>query len=368
MNKVTLTAAALLCIAAATPANAYGYRICGDVNLKLSSNQLTLHSSDVSFPAGYWQNGLNNAISQYNKNPSNFFYSRVSDTNGLGLGNGESEVWGSTDTTILQGAPAIAYSYWSCYWLFGYHGNMTEGDVVFDYRAPFQWTATSQKSALFSYSGTGRLLQGTAIHELGHAAGLLHENRTYNVMGTDFTHLATNGVTSNGYVGEDAGNGDVFLYGVWTGGPEDLGVAHWRYSGASGHYSTHARTRIFNPSTGVELAKSTVSGEPRYNVTRGGLVSTEFTYENMGRDNLTGINVRWYISTNDTISTADRQIGSGTFNLSRDWVSTTRTTLRIPADLAAGANYWIGVIINPAGAIAESDRSNNATYIGIHTN
>lgn len=372
MRAFQIIVAVGLTVLTASPAFAYRYRICSalgsSANLKLPSNNWTVRSSDVSFPAGYWQDGLNNAISQYNKNPSNFYYTRVSDTNGLGLGNGESEVWGSTDNSILQGAPAIAYSYWDCYWLFGLVANMKEGDVIFDYRSPFQWTATTSKTALFSYSGTGRLLQGTAIHEFGHAAGLLHENRTYNVMGTDFTHLATNGSVSNGYIGEDTGNGDVFLYGLWTSGPQDLGVAHWRYLGVNGEYSTHARTRIFNPSTGAELSFSTIAGEPRYNVIRGGSVSAEFTFENMGRDTQTNVPVNFYISGNDTITTGDRLIGSMTVTLSRDWVSTFRRTLRIPANLVAGRGYWLGAIINPSATVPESDRSNNATYIGILTN
>jgi hypothetical protein len=368
MNMFKLAAAGVLLMAAAAPAHAYGYRTCGDINLVLPSNSLTLHSSDVSFPAGYWQDGLNDGINEFNKNPSNFYYTRVSDSNGLGLGNGESEVWGSTDPSILQGAPAIAYSYWDCYWFFGYHGNMTEGDVIFDYNAPFQWTATTQKWALFSYSGSGRLLQGTEIHELGHAAGLLHENRTYNVMGTDFTHLHTNGTVSRGYVGEDAGMGDVFLYGLWASGPQDLGVAHWRYTGANGQYSTHGRTRVFDYVSGAELPGSIVAGEPRYNVSLGRWVKAEFTYENLGRSDQSSINVRWYLSLDDTITTSDQLLASSTFSLTRDWASTIQRALRIPKTLLRNHDYWIGVVVNANGAIAESDRANNATYIGIHTN
>lgn len=375
MRALKLLAGALLALIVATPAHAYNYRVCntpfGSAPLNLPSNSWQLKSSDVSFPAGIWQDGLNNAISQFNKNPSNFFYTRVSDTNGLNLNNGESEVWGSSDQNILQGAPAIAYSWWNCFWFFGVVADMKEGDVIFDYTNtatnPFEWTPTRQKNLLFSYSGSGRLLQGTAIHEFGHAAGLLHVNTEYNVMGTDFTHLSTNGITANGYIGEDTGDGLAFLYGLWAAAPQDLGVVHWYYTGASGEYSTHGRTRIFNPTTGLEVGKVISAGEPRYTVKPGKVVSAEFTFENNGRSTQSGIVVNYYVSTNDTISTGDRLIGSSVLTLSRDNVLTTRRTLVLPTDLLRGTNYWLGAIINPAGAIAESDLSNNATYIGMRT-
>ncbi len=244
---------------------------------------------------------------------------------------------------------------------------MTEGDVIFDYTNtaanPFEWTATRSKTALFTYTGTGRLLQGTALHELGHAAGLLHVNTTYNIMGSDFTHVHTNGSTTDAYMGEDASNGMVFLYGLWSGAGNDLAVQHWRHSGASGEYSTHARTRLFNAS-GVELPTVNVNGEIGYQVKRGQTVQAEFTYENNGKGTVTGLPVHYYVSTNDIISTTDRKLASSTFTLARDVVSTSKRSLKIPADLAF-ANYWIGAYVNPTGTIAESDTSNNSTYIPI---
>src|SRR5882724_10156470 len=225
MRVAALILGSLAAISLAAPADAFRYRTCGDKNLKLSSNNLGVYASSTSFPTGYWRDGLQNAINQFNRNPSNFYYSLYTDTNGLGLGNGQSETWGSTDQNILQGAPAIAYSYWQCYWtpFTGYVAYMTEGDVIFDYTNtaanPFEWTMTHTRTGLIRYGGSSRLLQGTATHEFGHALGLLHVNTTYNVMGSDFTHLHTNGKTTDAYVGEDAGNGTVFLYGLWNSGP-----------------------------------------------------------------------------------------------------------------------------------------------------
>lgn len=366
----------VLAAAAATPAHAYRYRTCttgtGTVPLTLPGDFDTVHYSTTSFPvSGGWIDALNNTISQYNRNPSNFFLKLAADTNGVNLNNGESETWGSTDQTILNGAPAIAYSYWDCNF---FTAKMKEGDVIFDYTNtvsnPFQWTPVRSKSALWSYTNLNgkRLLQGTAMHEFGHASGLLHESRTYNVMGTDFTHLDTSGSTVNAYVGEDTGNALVFLYGLWSAGPLELGVAHWRYTGFSGEYSTHGRTRMFN-SAGALLSKTMVAAEPRYNVTRGSTVKVEFTYENMGRATVSSIPVRFYISTDDVITTADRQIGSTTIgSLARDWVSTLKHSVAIPSNLSANTSYWLGVIVNPTSSITETYRDNNTSYIRIRTN
>ena len=94
----------------------------------------------------------------------------------------------------------------------------------------------------------------------------------------------------------------------------------------------------------------------------------EFTYENNGANTKNGIQVGYYISTNDLITTFDRKIGSASFNLSRDNVYTTTINLVIPSDLARGTNYWLGVIIDDNNAIPEAVESNNATYIPIRVN
>jgi hypothetical protein len=357
-------------VMAAAPAEAFRYRTCDGVPLRLQGNNHTLHTSTNSFPAGYWQNGLINAINQFNHNPSNFWYSRVDDTS-VGRGNGQSEVWGSTDQGALQGAPAIAYSYWQCYRNFWgtLVAHMTEGDVIFDYTNtaanPFEWTVTQTRTGLIWYGGGSRLLQATAVHEFGHATGLLHVNTIYNVMGSDFTHVHTNGKTTNAYLGEDAGNGTAFLYGNWGSGPLDVAVSHWRYSGASGEYSTHEKVRIWT-TAGVQQPIQTIVGERGYRVRRGFVYRVEFTYENNGRAYVSGVPTRWVVSTNDIISTADTLIGTGSFNLARDAPLQWYVNLRIPASLAVNRAYWLGVILNPTGSSSYDGRSyNNYTYIPI---
>ncbi len=371
MRYLWIVLAGLATLGSTVPAAAYSWRTCNGINLRLLSNKLDTFASATSFPTGYWRDGLQNAVNQFNRNPSNLFYVLNTDTNGVALGNGQSEVWGTTTAAVLQGAPAIAYSYWQCFWtpFTGTVAYMTEGDVAFDYNAtaanPFEWTMTRNKTLLIGYTGTSRLLQGTAVHEFGHAAGLLHENRQYNVMGADFTHVHTNGVTTNAYIGEDTGAGTVLLYGLWAAGPLDLGVQHWKYAFASGEYSMHTRTQLFN-TAGSPITGANVPGEKTYRVRRGQVVSAEFTYENNGRDTVTNVPLRYYISTDDLITTADLPIASASIStLARDSVLTARVTLVIPTSLTTGRNYWLGVIVNPNNTILDGYAYNNATYIPI---
>jgi len=356
---VTLAAAAL----STSPAAAYSYKECLGHKLKFDSNTVTIRPNTVSFPGGYWENGIRDTVNKFNNNPSNFRYSVSMDSGGVGIG-GENEVWGSTDPNILQGAPAIAYQRWTCYWFFGDHVHMDSVDVIYDYNTPFQWTADAVKSSLIRYTGSGRSLQTTGAHELGHGLILNHVNTEYNIMGSDFEHIHVNGSNARAYTGEDAADGAVFLYGTRSPAWEDVGVVHWKYSGASGEYSDHTKTVIYN-SSGAVLPTVAVSGETGYRVNRGQVVRAEFTYENNGASFKSGIVAGYYVSTNDFISTLDTRIGSTSFNLGRGDVFTTTVTLTIPSNLTLNTNYWLGVVLDENGAISEAVESNNATYIPI---
>lgn len=354
---------ALVALALATPAFAYGYKTCLGEKLKWSSNSKTLGANSTSFPSGYWRDGLQDGINKFNLNPSKFRYSLATDTGGVGRNNGQSEAWGDSGS-IMQGAPAIAYSYWTCYWFFGDHVHMDEVDVIFEYGAPWQWTANSTKSSLIRYTGSLRPLQTTAAHEFGHGLKLNHVNYEYNIMGTDFEHIHVNGATARAYMGEDAADGAVFLYGARSESWEDVGAVHWKYSGASGEYSDHTKTKVYN-SSGGNLPTFTVVGETGYRVTPGQTVRLELSYENNGKSYQGNVKVGYFVSTNDYISTWDRRIGGSTFTLGRNDVYTTTKTLTIPGDLDTSRNYWLGAVVDETGSITEAVEWNNATYVPI---
>jgi CARDB len=365
MTKDTVLALCLgIALIRATPAHAYSYNTCLGEKLKWGSDSKTIRGNNVSFPAGYWRNGLADGVAKINLNPSKFRYSLTDENGGVGRDNGESEAWGDTGS-ILDGAPAIAYTYWTCYWFFGDHVHMDEVDVIFDYGTPWQWTANSDKGSLLRYGGSLRPLQTTATHEFGHGLELNHVNTEYNVMGTDFEHIHVNGTTARAYMGEDAADGAAFLYGERSGSWEDVAVVHWKYSGASGEYSDHTKTRVYT-SAGGNLPTVTIDNETGYRVTPGQQVLFEATYENMGKSKQTNVGAGYYISTNPWITTLDTRIGGSEFDLGRGNVYTTTVALTIPRTLQQGANYWIGVVLDEKGSIAEAVEWNNATYIPIY--
>lgn len=343
-------------------AQAYQYLICLDRDLRWESNNVTMRASNVSFADPNWMNSLSTAIGRWNQSPSNFSYSLVTDTNGVKRGNGQNEVWFSSDPGALQGAPAIAYYWYECvdYWIFGKTVKLTETDVIFDVNeayTPFM----SNKSALWEYGGGSRPFQTTALHELGHGLGLQHTNYTYNIMGQDWTHIHVNGATARSYIGEDAARGAAHLYGNKT--LRDLSVSQWKYSGASGEYSSHTRTVMRNASGGV-LPTSVVNGEVRYHVNPGQTVRVEFTFENNG-SSTENISTGYYLSTNDLITTVDTKIAEIGMTLSPDSVFTFTQSVTIPASTPHGVNRWLGAIVDNKNVVSELIESNNATYIPV---
>ncbi len=317
-----------------------------------ASNKVTMRPACVSFPAGAWRNSLNTTISTWFRNPSNhWFVMRYCDT-GVGLGNGQSEVWFSANSRFN---PAVTF-WWYSFWT----GRIKEADVVFYNAVPY--TTSMNKTTLWGYGGSRRPFQTTAIHEFGHAAGLKHENDEYNIMGTDWTHTHTNGSSSTSYVGEDAGDGLVSRYGrASPANIQDVSVTIWRWTGRSGQYSVHGLGRVFT--TGGSLVSSSFfNGQRRYNVNRGQTYRFQFTYENNG-ETTQRVDVAYYISNNNFISTGDRRILTTWYNLARDNVFEHTRSIQIPSNLTQGTTYYLGVIVDYNNRLAEVDGQNAAYHI-----
>lgn len=347
---------------------AYQYWVCLDRDLKWDTNNVGLRASSVSFASSTWQTALSNTVARYNQNPSNFRYALTLGDTSVKRGNGQNEVWFSSDPDALQGAPAIAYTWWECidYWIFGKTVKLVETDVIFDVNTAYTPFLTN-KNSLWGYGGGSRPFMTTAIHEFGHGLGLAHVNYTYNVMGQDWTHIHVNGATARPYVGEDTSNGAIHLYGTKSPLIQDLAVTHWKYGSASGEYSSHLKTKVYN-SAGGNLPTEVIGGETVYKVNAGQVVKVEFSFENNGASFTTGIPVGYYISTNDLITTLDKRLGGINLNLARDTVHTRKDNITIPSGLASGTRRWIGAIIDETDSKPEAIEANNATYLPIKIN
>ncbi|WP_144393499.1 CARDB domain-containing protein [Pleionea sediminis] len=345
--------------------DAAAWRTCDGKKVKWGSNNVTMRASNVSFPSGSsYLSALQTVISRVNDNPSPFNFSLQTGDTSVKFDNGQNETWFTNDSDALDGAPAVAFTWSHCYWLFGWHYGIDEVDVVFNNNVSY--TSSNNKSSSWTYGGSFRPFRATATHEFGHAMGLLHENRYYNIMGQDWDHIHANGNSTRAYLGEDAANGSVILYGTNPNYMEDVSLTHHKYLGTSGEYSTHQLTRLYN-SSGGNLSRFGNSGEWVYRVNKGQTVRLELTAENNGKNSQSPA-MGYYISTNTIISTADRRIGTGSLSLNRNVPYTFQRTLTIPSDLNSGQYYAIGAIIDYNNAISESTGTNNATYIRIYVN
>ncbi|MBQ4848287.1 PKD domain-containing protein [Pseudoalteromonas sp. MMG005] len=329
-----------------------------------NQSSMTFNANPTGFAGAFakWKTSFQQAMNRVNDTPANFtIYVRTDDDNSVGTNNGESEIWWSTGTS------AVAYTITnSC-------GNTVETDIVFHNNIP-NGGYNDKMDEKTSYRGYGlerRLFETTAIHEIGHTLGLAHENRYYNIMGTDYTHVHTSGENSlRSYVGEDAANGLITLYGSST--RQDVSVSAWRRTGSSGEYSSHGRNRLLD-SNGTELSSTKVESsctrdycEMRHNVDLGQQVQMELTLENSG-SHAQNVQLGYYISTNATITNTDTLITTDTVSVSRRVPDEVKKSIVIPNNLQPNTNYYLGVIIDNANQVSEWDEQNNTSYIHIRT-
>ena len=311
----------------------------------------TVRASAVSFPAGNsYTTSLDTMRDLFaTENPSEMYFSILYDEPSVAMNNGENEIWFTSDTSVTGLATTF-------YWWSG--SDLVEADIV-AYNG-HSWTTSTTKTSTIAYGGSFRAWQPTCLHEFGHAAGLGHEADEYNIMGQDWDHIWSNGSTYGHYIGEDAANGLVLVYGLYSGMIEDLGVSVFEYSGPSGAYSAHKFCNM-NDVFGNPLPSTTFNGQPRYEVAPGQVVQVEFTYENNGA-NFQSTNLEYFISTNNVISSFDELIWSSSTGLGRADVATFTQNVTIPDDLLVDATYYLGVRIDSGSTLAEANESNNYAY------
>lgn len=347
--KNILASTLLLASVVSTQAFAYNYiDYCGSAPVRWSGSSKTMSAAQASFPTGSdWFSALQTAMTRVSE-PINFTLGFVTGDTSVAIGNGESEVWFSSDAAH---SPAVTYNYTTCT-----GGSfISESDVVFYNGEPY--TTNMATTGLYGYGGGSRPLQTTAVHELGHAINMHHVNTEYNIMGQDYYHLHANGGLGRSYLGEDAADGAILLYG--SNGRQDLSLVHWKWIGSSGQYSTHGHTKLYS-SAGVELPGALVAGETRFNVSAGQTIQVELTAENNGASSQNA-QIGFYLSTNNAIATSDTLITTQARTVTRDNVDTYRATITLPSGLPTG-NYWVGAIIDNNNAVSEYAEDNNAAY------
>jgi hypothetical protein len=353
IRSTALAALALLSLPALVPsAQAYS-----TWNGKWSASPTLLinSASAVWFAA---ENGsITTAQDWVYKNSSKFgIYTAADDDNVTSINNGENELTYTYSFTGTCGATAGGGCTFATYDTTT--GLRSETDVFMD--GNLTWENALKASDTWSYNGAYRPAVTTLLHEFGHAMGLGHENRYYNMMGDDWQVMTVNGNAYTSALGEDAATGLRSLYGSATG-YEDLAVSHWRYSAASGEYSTHARNRITD-SAGTELPVSWNGLIPTYTVTKGAIGKVEITLENNGAASQTTY-VRTYLSSDSTITTADTTLASYIQIFTPDTPYTAYYQVTWPSTLTSGTTWYVGACVDANSTLTEIREDNNCAYI-----
>ncbi|HMV68045.1 MAG TPA: matrixin family metalloprotease [Myxococcota bacterium] len=319
----------------------------------------------TGMPSAY-KDVLEDVEAQFDANPSYHDTTVIwDDENGWGIPNWESEIgWITNLQSVCPGAGGGCTKIWVTFDFFDAY--ISEADIVFD--ATQAWTLTKDTATHFSYTNGGsRPFLCTALHEMGHAMGLDHENDRYNIMGTDFTFVSTNSNTFECEIGADAMAGLTSMYSVETPG-FDYGVSHWRYTGAGGNgnaYSVHARSRMLSGQFlgGVmQYTELPRGANGAYNVTAGSTVYAEFSLQNASTL-FAVVPTRLVLSDNNLISTFDSDIGNANYSMSAGGVATVRMPVSIPATYKRSTPYFIGVIADANDLTPERLDNNNKVFI-----
>jgi hypothetical protein len=329
---VAHVAVAALALFAPADAQAYVYSTCEGNAIKWNSGWTNMHISTTSMPAGStWDSRLQNAMWHWNNvKGSGFNYYVNRDTDGSHNGdNGVNEIY--FDSSI-SGALAVTYTRYHCYWLFGYQYGIDETDIGFN--SNYSWT-----TGTYSYSsptGSPYNFEAVALHELGHALGLKHEDARMATMNSYYPNSGPLGSSRQWDPFGDDRLGARVLYPDGTGETDVAGSALKRTG-------TGSSNLVSSPASAA----------------RGSSVTIEFTFTNLSTSTQT-FDIGFYLSTNDIISTGDVWLGTnyGAWG-SAGFTGTFSRTVTIPSWVAPGT-YYLGFIPDPNNAKAEDNEGNNS--------
>lgn len=314
-----------------TAAHAANWNTCNGNPIRWNNSRADMYISTTSFPAfSTWDARLQNAMWHWNNvkgSGFNFFVGR--DTDGThSSGNGVNEIY--FDSSETGSALAVTQTRSHCYWFFGWNYGIDEADIAFN-------TSLSWSTDPLNYNNLGSpySFEGVALHELGHALGLNHEDRWMALMNSYYPNSGPLGYFEEWDPNADDRVGARILYPDGTAETDVAGSA-FKQTGAG---------------------TSGLVSSPAY-AARGSYVNMEFTFSNLSTSTQS-FDVGFYLSTNNYISTFDTFLGMnyGAWG-SSGFTGTFTRTLYIPTWVQPGT-YYLGFLIDPNNALGDNNPSNN---------
>jgi hypothetical protein len=326
------------------PAGAYSWLTCDDGDDKIlweadegaaCDGCATMRISTTSMPPGsIWDSELQSAMASWNdveRSRATFFVAR--DNNGShATNNGDNEVY-FDDIDGPGGTLAVTRlmfngGWGDCPWLDD--SNISEADVEFD-------VDESWYTGAFSYTTSSIHFRLVAVHEFGHALGMMHEDTRMARMNSFYPNGGP--ITRDKLVRAIADDraGIRYLYSEGGTARADLVASNYKRTGSG------RSAKVTGPTS----------------ASRGANVTFEYTFMNIGSANSGNFNIGFYLSSNDLITTGDRLLGTNVnASCSAGGLVTFTRTLTIPNSVTPGV-YYVGILLDKDSAVTEWSDGNN---------
>jgi hypothetical protein len=294
-------------------------------------------------PDSWWSYSINNDC-LWTWNQYMDLYRYTADDGSYGY-NGDSEFSGFVsdgdlyDVYLMHWGTALAMT---IYWTIPFSGRIMESDVVWN--ASYSWTS----SANYAIGNPNViLLRPVAMHELGHTWGLMSGSldETYDYDVPTVMHSYYHYLVEDGW-GIHASDAHLLRrnYKDQTSiaGTVDVGVES--YYAAGGLINATTSSSSYFPGQSITVKNLTV--------------------ENISYGAVANLRLRLFLSTDRTVTTGDRQIGSywEWSSFSAEARSTGSYTATIPMSVPAGT-YYVGAIVTINGYQQDNFASNNSTSL-----
>ncbi|HKI01002.1 MAG TPA: PKD domain-containing protein [Thermoanaerobaculia bacterium] len=332
-----ILATAFVLTTASLPLFAWNYDTCFGNRLTWSGNSPGFTAANVSFSNSTTRNALEAAMGAWNIAPAtNFRF-------GLSYGNLTAATQPNFSNEIIfsydgfdANTLATTYKVHNC-------ANITEKDVVFN--AGRTWSFSTNPVSLPTRNDSAVSFPLVAIHELGHALGLNHQNSTLATMSPLYPNGGPVGNMGQQYFQPlpDDVHGDRVGYGTCCAVRDLVASAYGSYN--------ETQTGPIIPASEAYRGRRTGFG---------------FSVGNRGSVSET-VQVKFYFSTDRWIDTSDMYLGSTTVSLAPGAVNPAAAVYYdFPLNFPLGI-YYFGYIVDPSNTIGEADEANNAVAMGTPT-